>query len=148
MLRTPIVFGALLVLAACSNRVQRTQEKIQNSEKLRLAAMIAKDTSALRLRLAQGLVYTHSNGVREDKQEFLNAVGSGYYRFHTYTIDSIQWRIQKRHAVTFGSAYIDVEVAQKRVKLKTRYTATYTKDKHFGWQLSSWQNTKVADVAQ
>lgn len=148
MLRNLLVLGTCLLLSACANWIPRTQQEILNDEKLRLAAMIARDTNQLELRLAQNLVFTHSNGVRENKQEFLHAVGSGYYRFHTYTLDSIQWRMHKRHVVAFGSAYIDVEVAQKRYKLKTRYTATYTNNNHFGWQLSSWQNTKVADVSQ
>jgi hypothetical protein len=143
------LFGLLFLVLfnqACSTWQQAARAGITANEQSRLRAMVANDIPTLSKLVANDLVFTHSNGARENKAEFIEAVQTGKYRFNAYTIDSIDWRMHKQRVVTYGSAYIDVEVREKQYKLLTRYTATYTPHKKHGWQLSSWQNTKVADA--
>ena len=53
-------------------------------------AMIAKDLSTLNGLLDNSFVLVHMTGMRQDKQEFIQAVGDGILNYYTAQHDNIQ----------------------------------------------------------
>ena len=143
-LPTGFVIGfCAMFFTNCTPWTVKNERTITALELRRTKAMIAADTNALSLCLADDLRFVHTNGVMENKHEFIDAIASGKYRFSTYALDSIQWRMSKKLASTHGSSHIVVFAYDKEFDIKTRYTAIYTYHRKQGWQLAGWQNTKI-----
>jgi Domain of unknown function (DUF4440) len=133
-------------LCACTATQKSTIKAIQRSETQRLRALMTADTIDLAATLAEDLRFVHSNGVLENKEEFVRAVASQKYIFRDYQTDSITYSSLKNTTIAYGSARIAVLLANKEYRIKTRFTAVYTRQKRKGaWRLSSWQNTKTGE---
>lgn len=129
--------------SACKTNEAAVKTQINSLEQRRTRAMIAADTAALAPCLAQDLRFVHTHGLMENKQEFIDAIAFGKYKFSHYAMDSLVWRIDRRLTVVHGSAHIVVFAYEKEYDIKTRYTAAYTRKRKSGWQLAGWQNTKI-----
>jgi Domain of unknown function (DUF4440) len=150
--RISLLFCALtlLVFAMCSPKYMARERAecisaVEAYNVQRIQAMISADTNALKPLLHPNLRYVHTNGVAENEQEFLNAIGSGKYKFNDFQLDSVRYLSYGRTIVTNGSARIDVFAFEKRYRITTRYTAVYEKYPHGKVSLLSWQNTKTGE---
>jgi hypothetical protein len=146
------VFTALMLLVCTmctptyhATRIDQQTQEIKALDAKRIRAMIEADTNTLNLTLHSQLKYVHTNGVAENKAEFLQAISSGKYKFTDFQLDSVRYFMKKNTVIANGSARIDVFAFEKRYKITTRYTAVYLKQPHWGWQLYSWQNTKTGE---
>jgi Domain of unknown function (DUF4440) len=144
-----LCLGMAVFILACSRKMHIANwDQIGESDQRRVAAMIAVDTTALSKCLAPDLRWVHTNGAMENKQEFLEAIANGKYKFSQYKLDSMQYHLANGLVAVQGSAHIKVFAYQKQLNFKTRYTALYKPHPVYGWQLSSWQNTKLVDVVE
>jgi hypothetical protein len=138
-----LIFIAIAMTNCATTNKVRIRHDVFLLEHRRIEALIAADTTTLAHYLADDLRYVHTNGVKEDKAEFLQAIASGKYRFTAYETDSLQWRYSKSLVIVYGSAHILVRAFEKDLDIRTKYTAVYTLNRRKKWQLASWQNTRI-----
>ena len=81
-MKRTFLFAALLLLVNVMTFAQSSDEKAVTAavEKLR-AAIVSANEAELNKLTAQNLTYGHSNGLMEDKKEFVRAIVSGESHF-------------------------------------------------------------------
>lgn len=94
-------------------------------EDQRFQAMIAQDFATLDALIADDLRFVHSNGVVEDKAEFLRKQRDGERRYLQYAALARDVRQEGGFSFVFGEA--DAEIARPGGGIQTRmiYTAIY-----------------------
>lgn len=94
-------------------------------EDQRFQAMIAQDFAALDALIADDLRFVHSNGVVEDKAQFLRKLRDGERRYLRYAALARAVRQEGGFSFVFGEA--DAEIARPGGSIATRltYTAIY-----------------------
>ncbi len=113
-------------------------------EAKRYEAMIAADRTALAPMLAEELVYIHSNGILENKIEFLDAVQAGDIKYLSIVPSETKIRDHGRWAVLTGLIDMTVHTSGKKQSATLLYTAIYERiDRR--WQLISWQSTRARE---
>ena len=93
-----VALWALALLAACvasgdTHGGNGTIEQVQQAEQQRFAALTAQDLAALDPLLADELLYCHSNGQVENKQQFLETIRSGRIRYESIDVHEFQARL-------------------------------------------------------
>lgn len=144
------VVGAFLLLAAAGSEapIQGGESKgaaqhVQAAEDARFAAMVAADTAALAGMLADDLVYVHSSGRVETKDEFLKAIGSQAIKYLAFVPKERRVTLlDDKAAVITGRADARVITGGQELGFDVRYTAVYghAADR---WQLRAWQTTRI-----
>ena len=143
-----VALWALPLLAACASsgvaRVGNSSiEQVQQAERQRFTALTAQNLAALDPLLADELLYCHSNGQVENKQQLLETVRTGRIRYESIDVHEFQARLYGEVAV--GTGYITVQgsLGGQPMTLELRYTDVYTwRAGH--WQLINWQSTRIA----
>jgi hypothetical protein len=94
-------------------------------EDQRFQAMIVQDFATLDALIAEDLRFVHSNGVVEDKAEFLRKLHAGERRYLRYSALAREVRQEGGFSFVFGEA--DAEIARPGGGIQTRmtYTAIY-----------------------
>ena len=94
-------------------------------EDQRFQAMITQDFAMLDALIAEDLRFVHSNGVVEDKAEFLRKLREGERRYLRYAALTREVRQEGGFSFVFGVA--DAEIARPGGGIATRmtYTAIY-----------------------
>jgi hypothetical protein len=112
-------------------------------EDARFGAMVRADTAWLRNALADNLSYVHSSGRRENKAEYLAAVGSGTMRYEEFTPRERDARLlSARAVVVVGLAHARAVSNNQPVDVNVRYTAVYERAGE-SWRLVAWQTTRI-----
>ena len=94
-------------------------------EDARFEAMTNNDVVALAKLLADDLHYVHSNGVVEDKAEFLRKITSGERRFRSFRGITRHGRYEGGFTFVVGDAEVQVDRAAGFLKNRITYTAIY-----------------------
>ncbi|HZF27025.1 MAG TPA: nuclear transport factor 2 family protein [Steroidobacteraceae bacterium] len=134
------------VLVACKVTVTKdddTLQKVQQVERQRFAAMTTQNLAALEPLLADELYYGHSNGDVQTKQQFLEAIRSGQYRYES--IDVHEFHARQYGDVTIAAGYISVRASvagAPPMVLEIRYADAYVL-RGGRWQLTTWQSTRL-----
>lgn len=142
-----VALWALPLLAACASSGDThggngTIEQVQQVERQRFAALTAQDLAALDPLLADELLYCHSNGQVENKQQFLETIRLGRIRYESIDVHEFQARLYG--TVAIGTGYITVrgQLGGQPMTLELRYTDAYAwRAGH--WQLINWQSTRL-----
>ncbi len=143
-----VTVWALTLLVACASSSNTRSgngsiEQVQQAERQRFAALTAQDVAALDPLLADELLYCHSNGQVENKQQFLETVRTGRIRYESIDVHEFQARLYGE--VAMGTGYITVQgkLGGQPMTLEIRYTDAYAwRAGH--WQLINWQSTRIA----
>lgn len=133
-----LIISALL-LAACATA---GDEDIRPFERSRFEAMVRNDLQTLAPMLAEDLVYVHSDGAVETKQQFLERLRSGGIRYRSIEPRDVVARVYDSVAVVTGRSDMGVTMAGADHRLTIRYTSVYRKTET-RWQLVSWQSTVI-----
>lgn len=114
-----------------------------DSEQDRFRAQTTRDTQTLDKLLADGLIYIHSNGLVEDKADFIGSVSSGGIRYERM-IPREGRQVWRRGRTAVINGVVDVEGSYRGTAfdIALRYTSVYRKKKG-RWQLMRWQSTKL-----
>ena len=136
----------LLSLAAfpqAKNAKADSEETIKQLERRRYDLMIKKDLAALGEMLADDMVYTHSSGNTETKEQFLAALAAGKSVY--YAVEPLETRVRfyGNTAILNGIANVDTQVNGQRTILRLRYTDAYVK-RNGKWQFVTWQSLRLA----
>jgi hypothetical protein len=104
--------------------------------------MVAGDLAALGALLADDLVYGHTNGHQQSKQELLKDLESGELRYRKLATDGVAARSYGCAGVVTGSAALDVEGHGQAASFTLHYTATYVQQ-HGHWRLVAYQSVRL-----
>jgi ketosteroid isomerase-like protein len=148
-MKTPLFCLLFLLLTAVTafpqakNAKADAEETLKQLEKRRYELMIKKDLAALREMLADDLVYTHSNGVTENKEQYLAGLASGKSVYYAVEPVETQVRLYGNMAILNGIANVDTEVNGQKTTLRLKYTDAYVK-RNGKWQFVTWQSLRMA----
>ncbi len=117
---------------------------VRAAEGRRFAAMMRADAAELAGYLAEDLTYTHSNGVTENREQFLKSIASGKIRYRSIEPLDVQARLYGDTAVLTGLARLAVTSEGKDFELKIRFTSVCVRQEG-SWRLAAWQSTRAAE---
>ncbi|AKJ69228.1 hypothetical protein PATSB16_34950 [Pandoraea thiooxydans] len=118
-------------------------DTVRALESARYAAMIEGDVEQLDAMLYDDLLYVHSNGKRETKEQFLGALSAGRRRYHDIEIQTQELREFGDTVLVTGKLRIELESATGPLSSLMTYIAVHVLQKN-QWQLISWQATRMA----
>ncbi|WP_374618804.1 nuclear transport factor 2 family protein [Pandoraea sp.] len=120
-------------------------DAVRERESARFDAMVEGDVEQLDALLADGLHYVHSNGKRETKREFLDALTSGRRRYLDIDIRAQELRQFGNTVVVTGKLKVELETATGSLESQMAYTAVHVLEAD-EWHLISWQATRMASA--
>jgi ketosteroid isomerase-like protein len=109
---------------------------------MRFRLMVQNDVAALETLLADDLVYIHTTGKMETKQQFLDSLRSGALRYRSIEPSETVVRTAGDGAIVTGRAKAAVTNRGADREFDIRYTAVY-RSTEGRWQLMSWQSTGI-----
>lgn len=141
-----MILGVFLLVSQFSFG-QDVKATIEDLERKRFAAQVAKDGDFLNKIFADDLIYVHSSGKMDNKEAYVGSVLNGSSVYSKIDIEAISVRTYNKDqtAVVNGTVFITQPPVDKPVVLHLRYLVVYTKDSKKGWQLNSWESTKLAN---
>jgi hypothetical protein len=119
-------------------------DAIRGLERERFRAMVEGDGTSLDQLLSEHATFVHTNGKRENKQQFIDAITAGRRRYRQIEIQSQDVLPVGREAwVISGRALIEMEANNGALLYPIAYTAIQAQeDGH--WRLLAWQATRCA----
>ncbi|WP_277189428.1 nuclear transport factor 2 family protein [Caballeronia sp. BR00000012568055] len=122
-----------------------TIEAIRGLERDRFRAMVEGDGAALDTLLAENVSYVHTNGKRETKRQFIDAITAGRRRYRQIEIQSQDVvPAGKDTCIVSGRALIEMESKNGALLFPIAYTAVHVQADAGQWQLLALQATRVA----
>ena len=124
-------------------------QEIEQLERRRFDAQIAKDLPTLAAIFADDLIYTHANGHQDDKASYLESIRVGQSRYDQVDFEALTVRPYNddRTAVVNGFVQINLGPGADGQPTFTRikYVVVYIKTDGQGWQLVLWHAQKQAN---
>lgn len=110
----------------------------------RFQAMIDRNLPELEAMLHDNLVYTHSTGVVESRQEALASLASDRFIYRRIEAQDLRPIVVGDTGVITGLAQMQVAVGGEVMEGRLRFTAVYVRsDQSESWQLIAWQSTRI-----
>ena len=142
----------MLLLLTMSVAVAQTDkgsvaQQIDALERQRFNAQVSKDFAFLEKVFADDLIYTHSSGKVDNKTNYINSIREGKSVYEKIDVENISVRSYSNDqtAAVNGTVLINLGAADGKPNIvHLRYAVLYVKDPKKGWQLVSWQSTKIA----
>ena len=119
-------------------------EAIRELERDRFRAMVDGDIPLLSQLLSDSVSYTHTNGKRETKQQFIDSISSGHRRYRQIEVQSQDLvPVGRETCVVTGRALFEMEANNGALLFPVAYTAIQAQeDGH--WRLIAWHATRCA----
>ena len=119
-------------------------EAIRELERDRFRAMVDGDGELLDALLAENASYVHTNGKRETKRQFIDAITAGRRRYRQIEIQSQELMPGGRDTwIVYGRALLEMESKNGALLFPIAYTAIHI-EVDGQWQLLAMQATRVA----
>jgi hypothetical protein len=112
------------------------------AEEARRLAMLAADVTALGTLLADTLAYTHSTGVTDSKQSYLQLLASGALRYETLEFAEPRARLMGTAGLVSAVMYAVVRKGDVRRDIASSYLAVW-EHTAAGWVLQTVQATAL-----
>ena len=144
MLVRMIVLCALLsgcVSVQISDSESSLQE-VAKVERARFQAWLQKDVPALRQVIADDVVYCHSTGICQNKEELIGFITGGVNVYRAMDVVELKPSQYGETVVVNGKLDMKVESNGKVQQFQGIYTDVYVK-RDGRWQLVRWQSTRV-----
>ena len=126
-------------------KVPKGGEAAMEADKLRREAMVSGDIEKLAELLADGLVYTHSNGKVDNKKTLLEAIRSGASDYEKIEPSNMVVRARGGTVIVTGVVAVGVKTPEGSKAFDARFTAVYGRTKDNKWQLNTWQTTRLPE---
>jgi hypothetical protein len=124
---------------------EKVIEAIRGLERDRFRAMVEGDGDLLDALMADSASYVHTNGKRETKRQFIDAITAGRRRYRQIEIQSQDLLPAGRDAwVVSGRALLEMESKNGALLFPIAYTAVHVLAETGQWQLITLQATRVA----
>jgi hypothetical protein len=132
------------LLAGCQTMATPAPDlaEVETVERARFQAWISADTAAMRPMLADDLLYCHSSGQCESKEEIIAAIGSKQTIYRKMDVVSLKPRAVGGAVLINGKLDITVEAGGTVIPFQAIYTDAYVK-RDGRWQMVSWQSTRL-----
>jgi hypothetical protein len=119
-------------------------EAIRGLERERFRAMVDGNGPQLDALLSDNVIYVHTNGKRETKQQFIDAITAGRRRYRQIEIQSQDvLPVGLETCVVTGRALIEMEANSGALLFPIAYTAIQAQEEG-QWRLIAWQATRCA----
>lgn len=113
------------------------------AEDARFAAMVAADPGAMRRWFAEDLEYVHSSGQVENRDQLIDSIVSGKFRYLAVTpLERGVVRMDRGGALVRGRGRFRVATGGQTLNLTIRYLAAYARSGG-EWKLIGWQSLRV-----
>jgi uncharacterized protein (TIGR02246 family) len=117
-------------------------EEVEKVERARFQAWVRKDTTALRQVIADDVVYCHSTGVCQNKEELIAFITGANSAYRAMDVVELKPRVFGDAVVINGKLAMEVESAGQVSAFQGIYTDVYVK-RDGRWQLVQWQSTRL-----
>jgi ketosteroid isomerase-like protein len=146
MQRSTLVLALALIIITfpvtaaerCAGEI--TVAEVEQAENARYAAQAANDFEALNRLLGDDLVYTHSSGVTDDKQAFIESMRSGNVHYKAMRRVDAKVRTYGCVGILTGTVELDLVLRGEDAFRRLRFTTVWVK-REGGLQFVSWQTT-------
>ncbi|MGN6652207.1 nuclear transport factor 2 family protein [Trinickia sp.] len=119
-------------------------EAIRALERDRFRAMVDGDVPLLNQLLSECVSFVHTNGKRETKQQFIDAISAGHRRYRQIEVQSQDVVPVGRDAcIVTGRALLEMEANNGALLFPIAYTAIQAQEEGH-WRLVAWQATRCA----
>ncbi|WP_133650043.1 nuclear transport factor 2 family protein [Paraburkholderia flava] len=119
-------------------------DAIRELERDRFRAMVDGDGPLLDSLLSDTVSYVHTNGKRETKRQFIDAITAGRRRYRQIEIQSQEvMPVGRETCVVTGRALIEMEANNGALLFPIAYTAIQAQEGG-QWRLVAWQATRCA----
>ncbi len=118
-------------------------DAVLSAEDARFAAMVAADPDAMRRWFADDLVYVHSTGVTEGREQLIAAIAGG--RLQYLALQPSERRVVfqgAEAAIVQGVARIRARSGDQDLDFRARYLAIYGLNDG-AWRLRAWQSLRL-----
>jgi hypothetical protein len=144
MKKTLLIICLMLLTFGLQAQKKSVENLIQDLEKQRFKAQVAKDTAFLQQIFANDLVYIHSSALIETKKEYIANIMARRWDYREIEVEKNQVRVYQNTAIVTGTARMSLFWQEKMNTFRANYTAVYCKIKG-KWQMTSWQNTRISE---
>ena len=119
-------------------------EAIRALERDRFRAMVDGDVPMLDQLLSESVSFVHTNGKRETKQQFIDAISAGHRRYRQIEVQSQDVvPVGRETCVVTGRALLEMEANSGALLFPIAYTAIQAQEDG-RWRLVAWQATRCA----
>ncbi|PMS21262.1 DUF4440 domain-containing protein [Trinickia dabaoshanensis] len=119
-------------------------EAIRALERDRFRAMVDGDVPVLDKLLSDSVSYVHTNGKRETKRQFIEAISGGHRRYRQIELQSQEvLPLGSDTCVVTGRALVEIEANNGALLFPIAYTAIQAQEGGH-WRLVAWQATRCA----
>jgi len=123
------------------------EREIRLAEKARFEAMIRADLPALDTLLGSDLSYTHTDGDRQTRSQFVAMLRSNELAYLSAQPESVVVRVYGTTVLADGRAHMRVRSGGKEIAFTIRFLEAYV-HRRGRWELVAWQSTRIGDVSQ
>lgn len=134
----------LCLLSITGFAQSKVEQEVLDFEKKRINATLNSDVSTLQEMLADDLVWVHSSGKKQNKEQYIDDHAQKRVKYQKISLEESAVRVYGNVAVTNGRAvYEAVSVKDGSAVVSNLYhTCVYRKSKS-KWQVIAWQTTKI-----
>jgi hypothetical protein len=130
-------FSVIIILfAAVAAQAQSAEQTVLNLSKNKFGWMIRMKYDSLESMLDDRLMFVHSNGWTENKQELIQDIKSGKLRYTNIQVLEAAARIYPSAAIVNGKGRFQVTLDGNNLDLNLSYTEVYVQKKG-KWLLAS-----------
>lgn len=135
-------FIIAFLLACICAKAQSNEQAVLDLSKKKFGWMIRMKYDSLQAALDDRLMFVHSNGWVENKQEFIQDVKSGKLRYTNIQVIEATARVYPSTAIVTGKGKFQVTLEGNNLELTLSYTEVYIQ-KEGKWLLASRHANRV-----
>ena len=148
-IRIALLLVLLPGIARATDPMDPAESELRDADAKRVAAMVQGDAKALAPLLAPNLTYVHSSGEMENREHFLETIGSGRLDYVSMAPSDVTVRfLWDKAAVLTGKADVKLIAGGKESSLALRFTSTWVRTAEGAWQMVAWQSTRLPEGNQ
>ena len=126
----------ILLMGCFASRAQSAEQTVLELSQRKFGWMIRMKYDSLQAALDERLLFVHSNGWTENKQEFIQDIKSGKLRYSNIQVLEATARVYPSTAIVNGKGKFQVTLEGNNLELTLSYTEVYIQ-KDGKWLLAS-----------
>ena len=136
------LWSAESLSAGAVSQHDKIAQDVREVEKRRIQHMTGNDLTQLERVLSDDLIYTHSSGRVESKEQFLSALRSGEIKYEAMDHEDVEVKVYGDTAVLTGRSEVKLKSKGEDRSFPIRFTLVYAKQEG-QWRMVAWQSTRL-----